>query len=171
VLEIVRSRTACTCGDQQRALRRFLEAVLDEQVEIVPLVQDLAPNAGIESHQAAGLAVLLGHELLAQSSYLDVEVEVGEVEIRGESLGCISVVIPIDLERGGLVIPRDLIEVQQLCELTLAVVCEGDTVVRKVQMGSRVSRRTPLGQLPLLDSRRAVFRSVCEGTVEWPQFP
>jgi hypothetical protein len=42
-----------------------------------------------------------------------------------------AVAIPVDVERRRLVEPFDLIEVEQLGELTLAVVCEVDQGVGK----------------------------------------
>jgi hypothetical protein len=46
-------------------------------------------------------------------------------------LGGISLTVPLDVEGGGLVGPLDPVEVEQLRELTLAVVCEIDKLVGK----------------------------------------
>ena len=45
-------------------------------------------------------------------------------------MGGITGPVPFDVEGGGLVLPVDLIEVQQLRELPLAVVRELDLLVR-----------------------------------------
>ena len=65
-----------------RPLGRLLETVLDEQVQVVALVEDLASDVRIERRQPPHLAVLLGHELLVEGRDLDVEVELGQVEVR-----------------------------------------------------------------------------------------
>jgi hypothetical protein len=96
----------------QRCVRRGrLEAVLHEQVQIIPLVQDPALDARIEILQAAGLPVLLGNQLLVQRCDLDVAIERRKVEVGRETLRRISVTIPLDVERCGLVFPFDLVEV------------------------------------------------------------
>jgi hypothetical protein len=109
----------------------LLEPVFHEQVEVVALVQDLATNVRVERHQPPHLAVLLGDELLVERRDLYVEVKSGQVEIGRETLRRISLAIPLDVERRGLVVPIDLVEVEQLRELTLAVVSELDALVRK----------------------------------------
>jgi len=55
--------------------------------------------------------------------------------------------VPVDIERGGLVVPRDLIEVQQLRELPLAVVREADAFVGKrvASAGVRLCRALRYG--------------------------
>jgi hypothetical protein len=62
---------------------------------------------------------------------LDVEVELGEVEVGGEALGDRARAIPLDVEGGRLVAPLDLIEVQQPGELPLAVVREARELMRQ----------------------------------------
>ena len=61
-------------------------AVLEHQGPEVAGVEQLDPDVRVELAQAAQLAVLLAHELLAQRGQLDVQVEVGQVEVRGEAL-------------------------------------------------------------------------------------
>jgi hypothetical protein len=64
------------------ALRRLvLEAVFQQEVRVVTLIQDLAFHVGVELMQPADLAVLLGDELLVQSRDLDVDVELGKVKV------------------------------------------------------------------------------------------
>jgi hypothetical protein len=117
-------------GDSSKLLG-FLEPVLDEKSQIVPLVEDLCLDVRIEGAQPADLAVLLGDELLVERRDLDVDVEVREIEVRREALCRLAVGIPGDVEGRWLVLPRDLIEVQELGELPLAVVGKGDRVVWK----------------------------------------
>jgi hypothetical protein len=90
---------------QERTLGRFLEAVLDQQVQVVALIQDLADNSWIQRHETAGFAVLLGYQLLIERGYLDINVEVGEVEIGREAARRVAVPVPIDVEGGRLVVP------------------------------------------------------------------
>jgi hypothetical protein len=109
---------------------RFFQPVLDQEVHVVALIEDLAAHVRIERHKPPDLAVLLGDELLIERCDLDVEVEVGQVEVGCEALARVAVPVPFDIETGGFVAPRDLIEVEQLGELALAVVGEVDALVR-----------------------------------------
>ena len=79
--------------------------------------------------------------------------------------------IPLDLERGRFVLPCDLVEVEQLGELTLAIVSKVNAVVRKRGIAGCFLCATPLGQLPLLDSCSACFGRIRECTFSWSQFP
>jgi hypothetical protein len=110
-------------------LRWFLEPVLQEQIEVVALVEDSTTDVGIERAQTPDLAVLLGDQLLIQRGYLDVEIELGEIEVGGEALGDGPRAVPGDVERRRLVAPLDLIEVEQAGELALAVVREAGRLV------------------------------------------
>ena len=83
-------------------------------------------TSGYSAGQSPDLAVLLGHELLVEGRDLDVEVELGQVEVGREALGRVALAVPVDVEGRGLVAPLDLVEVQQLRELPLAVVSEPD---------------------------------------------
>jgi hypothetical protein len=65
--------------------------------------------------------------------------------------------VPLDVERGGLVLPGDLVEVQEFRELAFAVVREVDGLMRKGGRSPRFLGRAPLGQLPLLDSHSVCF--------------
>src|SRR4051794_30056366 len=67
-------------------LRRRLEPVLHEQMQIVALVQDLDADLGVQLSEPAGLAVLLRDELLVERGDLDVEVVRRQVEIGTERL-------------------------------------------------------------------------------------
>ena len=67
-------------------LRRRLEAVLHEEVEVVALVQHLHAHLGMQLAEPTGLAVLLGDELLVERRDLDVEVVGREVEVGAERL-------------------------------------------------------------------------------------
>jgi hypothetical protein len=99
--------------------RRVLEPVLRDQGEIVTLIEDLAPDLRVALAQPADLSVLLRDELLVQGRDLDIEIELGEVEVRGESLDDVAITIPVDREGGRFVVPTDLIEVEQPGELSL----------------------------------------------------
>src|SRR5439155_7154877 len=86
------------------------------------------PDLRVQLPEAADLPVLLGHQLLVQRGDLDVQVVRGEVEVRGESLDGVAVRVQLQVERARLVLPVDLIEVQQPRELALARVSEGHGV-------------------------------------------
>jgi hypothetical protein len=116
---------------QQCPLRRLLQPVLDQEIQVVTLVQDPALDARVELEQTADLAILLGDELLVKGRDFDVEVERPQVEVGRETLGWIAVAIPRDLECRGFVIPLDLVEVEEFCELPFAVMCELDALVGK----------------------------------------
>jgi hypothetical protein len=111
-------------------LRWLLEPVLQQQVEIVALVQDPAADVGVERAQPPDFAVLLGDQLLIERGYLDVEIELGQIEVGCEALRDGSGAIPRDVERRRLVTPFDLIEVEQASELALAVMREAGRLVR-----------------------------------------
>jgi hypothetical protein len=114
-----------------QVLRRGLQPVLDQQVEVVALVEELDLDVGVELPQATGLAVLLRHQLLVQRGDLDVEVVAGEVEVGTEGLDRASLLVPLKRELRGLVLPVDAVEVEQLGELPLRVVGEADPLVRE----------------------------------------
>jgi hypothetical protein len=100
------------------------------------LIEDPALDPGIERLQAPGLAVLLRHQLLIEGRDLDVAIERREIEVGREPLRGITAAIPFDVERRRLVGPLDLIEVEQLGELKLAVVRKPRALVGK--KGARV---------------------------------
>jgi uncharacterized protein YunC (DUF1805 family) len=116
---------------QERLLGRLLEAVLDQEVEIVALVEHLALHVRVQLVEPTSLAVLLGDQLLIEGGYLDVEIERRQVEVGRETLRWVAVAVPLDVEGCRFVLPRDLIEVQQLGELTFTVMSETDTLVWK----------------------------------------
>jgi hypothetical protein len=67
---------------------------------------------------------------LIERGYLDVEIELREIEVGGEALRDGPGAVPGDVEGRGLVAPLDLIEVEQAGELPLAVVREAGGLVR-----------------------------------------
>src|SRR5512141_1039742 len=120
------------CGPRQTdagaSAGHVLEPVLLDEREVVALVEDLAVHARVQLAEAAHLPVLLRHELLVQRRDLDVEVVLREVEVGGEPLDHVAVLVPLEIERRGLVLPVDLVEVEQLRELALAGVGEPNGV-------------------------------------------
>jgi hypothetical protein len=77
------------------------------------------------------LSVLLRHELLVERRDLNVEVELWEVEVGREPVRDVAGAVPVDVESRRLVEPLDLVEVEELRELALAVVGELDASVGK----------------------------------------
>jgi hypothetical protein len=69
-------------GGEQSLLRRLLQAVFDQEVQVIALVQDLALDVRIQLLEAPSLAVLLGYELLVEGRDLDVDIERREIEVR-----------------------------------------------------------------------------------------
>jgi len=108
-----------------------VEAIFLEQPEIIALVEDLDVDRRVELAEPPDLAVLPGDELLVHSRDLDIQVEVSQVEIRGELLGDLAFVVPLDVERARLVVPIDLVEVEEPGELSLARVSEIGAVARQ----------------------------------------
>jgi hypothetical protein len=109
---------------------RLFESVLDEKMQVVPLVEDLAPHVGIQLPQPPDLAVLLGHELLVHRRDLDEQVVVGQVEVGPEELDRLAIIVVVDGELSRLVLPLDAVEIEQSRELPLALVGEIDGVCR-----------------------------------------
>jgi hypothetical protein len=98
-------------------LARLFQPVFHEQVQVVALVKNLAFDLGVDLAQPADLAVLLGDQLLVQRGDLDEQVVLRQIEVGSEPLGRDTVVVPFDVERARFVLPFDLIEVEQSCEL------------------------------------------------------
>jgi hypothetical protein len=90
----------------------------------VPLIEDLASNIRIQLPKAPNLPVLLGDQLLVHRGDLDEQIIVREVEVGPEVLGGLAGVVPLDGEGAGLVVPGDVVEVEQPGELSLALVCK-----------------------------------------------
>src|SRR2546429_748142 len=110
-------------------LRRRLEPVLHEQMQVVALVQNLDADFGVQLAEPAGLAVLLRDELLVERGDLDVEVVRRQVEIGAERLYGPTVTVAFQREGTRLVGPFDAVEVEELGELALRVVSEADGLV------------------------------------------
>jgi hypothetical protein len=89
-----------------------LEAVFLNQVEIIPLVEDLAPDARIKTPECPYFSVLLGDELLAHRGDLNEEVVVGKVEVGSEVLVGPPFCVPGDGECPGLILPGDSVEIE-----------------------------------------------------------
>jgi len=115
-----------------RQLGGFLQPVLHQQVEVVPLVEELDLDLRVQLPEASGLAVLLGHQLLVQGGDLDVEVIDGQVEVGAEALDRLVVLAPLQGKLSRLVLPGDPVEVEQFGELALRVVREADPLMREL---------------------------------------
>src|SRR6266536_80566 len=112
-------------------LRRGLEPVLHEQMQVVALVQHLDADLRVQLAETAGLAVFLRDELLVERRDLDEEVVRRQVEVGAEGLGGPAVTVAFEREGARLVGPFDAVEVEQLGELTLGIVSEADELVRE----------------------------------------
>jgi hypothetical protein len=105
----------------------LVEPVLDDEMQVVPLVEDLALHVRVKLLEQPNFAILLGDQLLVHRGDLDEEVVIRQIEIWGEELDRVSVVIA-DRETAGLVFPGNCVEIEEECELSLTVVSEVDVV-------------------------------------------
>ena len=129
ILDAWRSGKTCR-GRREFLIRWFLESVLDQQAQVIPLVEDLAFDFGMHLLEPPHLPILLGHQLLAHGRDLDVEVIVGKVEVGAEVLRGCSVIGELDGKLAWFVLPGDLVEIEQSRKLSFALVCEIDLVCR-----------------------------------------
>jgi hypothetical protein len=117
-------------GDHVFEVVGLFEPVFDHEVEIVALVEDLALDVGVISLEQLHLLVLLRDQFLVHRRYLDEELVLGHVEVRGEELDRLAV-FESDREAARLVLPWNAVEVEEEGELPLAVVSEIDLVRRQ----------------------------------------
>ncbi len=115
-----------------------LEAVLDQQMEVITLIEDLAVDQRVGLLQEPDLAVLLGDQLLVHRRDLDVQILVREVEVGREAGSRFAIVVELDGERGGFVLPRQTVEVEESGKLTLAVVGKSDAVCSGLEIDGQV---------------------------------
>ena len=118
-------------GPGQRVDQRD-PAELQHQRPEVAGIEQLDPDVRVELTQPAQLAVLLAHEALLERRQLEVQVEVGQVEVGREALDDRAVEVPQDRERVRLVLPADLVEVEDPRQLRLARVGERGRSGRRV---------------------------------------
>lgn len=97
-------------------------------MQIVPLIENAAFHLRMVLGEQSNLPVLFRDQLLVHGGYLDKCALVRQVEIRGEKLDRLTVVPKTNRERRRFVLPGQAIEVQQLGELSFAVVGELDGV-------------------------------------------
>src|SRR5438034_4566975 len=102
-------------------------SVLEHQGPEIAPVEQLDPDFRVQLPQAAELAVLLAHQALLQRRKLHVKIQDGQIEVRREALQDRTVEVPQDREHVRLVLPADLVEVEDAGELLFAGVSEGRT--------------------------------------------
>ena len=136
----VPSYGAATWPDEpDRPSASAMLAVLEHQRPEVPRVEQLDVEVRVQLAQPAELAVLLADELLAEGRHLEVEVEVGQVEVRREALDDVAIEVPQDREGVRLVLPAHGVEVEDPRHLGLAGVREGRSVPSPVQPADEVA--------------------------------
>src|SRR5207249_7161666 len=96
--------------------------------EVIALIEDLAVDVRVQFAELANLPVLLRDELLVERRDLDVEVVLGQEEVGREPSNDFALLVPFQVERARLVLPFDLIEVEEASELPLAGVGEADAI-------------------------------------------
>ena len=146
----------------------FFETVLDEKMEVVALVEDLAVDIGVELFQPPHFAVLLGHQLLVHRRYLDEEVIFEEVEVGGEEPGRSSFLVPGQREGTRFVGPGNTVEVEQAGELALAVVGKLGDVCRTVLENVVRGQLTPTSPVAATAAGVAVSASSGNNWWIWP---
>lgn len=102
----------------------LFKPVLHEEVEIVALVEHLALDVRMVLAQQPHLAVLFGDELLAHRCYLDVDIVLGQVEVRPEVLDRLPILVPVKGECVRFVFPVNAVEVEETRKFPFAVVSE-----------------------------------------------
>jgi len=122
------------------------------EVEVVALIEDLAPDVWVVFPEQPDLPVLLGDEFLAHCGDLDEQVFVGEIEVGREEPGGHPVLPEFDGERLRLVEPFDSVEVEESGELPFALVSKFGVVRRgrEVEVG-------PQGVMPPGSLKRPVL--------------
>ncbi len=121
------------------ALAGAFQPVLDQQVYVIPLVEDLALHVGVMLPEQANLPVLLRHQLLIQRGDLDEGVVLGQVEVRSEPLIGVSLAIPADVEGLRLVLPLYAVEVEEFGKLPFGVVGELGGLASRKSLALRIS--------------------------------
>jgi beta-galactosidase beta subunit len=89
------------------------QTVFDEQVQVVPLVEDLAVDRRMMLLEEPNLAVLLGDQLLVHGRYFDVQILIGQEEVGGEVRRRLTVRVEFDGEGSRFVLPLQAVEVEE----------------------------------------------------------
>lgn len=92
-------------------IRQLLETVFDQQAQVVPLVEHLALDLGVELTQQPNLSVLLCHELLTHRGDFDIEIITGEVEVGPEEADRLAALVKANRKLARLVFPLDFVEI------------------------------------------------------------
>lgn len=97
------------------------------KVEVIALIEDLAPDIGVILLQLSDLLILLGYELLIHCRDLNEQLIVRKIKVRSEEFHRLPIFVS-DRETAWFVVPRNSIEIKQEGELAFGVVCELDFV-------------------------------------------
>lgn len=127
---------------------RFLEPVFNKQIQVITLIEDLAVDLWIQLPQPTDLPILPSHQLLIHRRNFDELILIRQIEVRPKELHRFPVSVPFECELTGLVVPRDIVEIEELGELPLAVVGKFDAVGWALEVGE-------LAQLAFASARRA----------------
>src|ERR1022692_2663845 len=100
------------------------QAVLEDQVFEILLIEDLHGQVRIQLPQQPDLAVLARHQRLFHGGEFHVQIELRQIEIGRERFGNASLRIPLYRKIARLVLPGDAVEIQQVGEDLLALVGE-----------------------------------------------
>ena len=92
---------------------RVFKSIFLNQVQVVPLIEDLAAHFRIKLAELADLGVLLGDQLLAHGGDFDEQSILWQKEVRSEVLLRSAIPGPGDRKRPRLVEPGNAVEVQK----------------------------------------------------------
>src|SRR4029079_16968073 len=107
----------------------------------VALVEELDIHIGIPFFQLAQLAVLARDERLLHHRDLEIEVLLGQVEVRSERLEDATALVDLELERPRLVQPGNAVVVEDLGALELGLVLEDGRLGAAICLENRGLRR------------------------------
>ena len=96
--------------------RGHSQAVFEDQILKILLIEDLNIDVRINGAQQFDFAILPGHQSLLHGGQLDVEIEFGKIKIGREGFDHVAVLVPLQRETARLIFPLDAIEIQQVGE-------------------------------------------------------
>src|SRR5579885_174248 len=101
------------------------DAIFENQVLKILLIKHLDVNMRINRAQKLYFTVFSRHQRLLHGGQFDVQIELRKIEIGGERLRHIAVLVPLQRKRARLVLPGNPVEIEQIREQLLARMAEG----------------------------------------------
>src|SRR5579884_1658468 len=94
----------------------FIQSEFSDQLLKVLLIKHLNIDVRVDGSEQPDFAVLLGNEGLLHRGDLDVSVELGKVEVRGERLENLAVLVPLQRKAAWLIFPANAVKIEQIGE-------------------------------------------------------